>query len=240
MGIAGYRYTFETGATPRARARPAPPRPRARARPGGRARSLPPGAARRAAPVAGRTTRGCRAPRVVREPQLKNITDTGYCSIHGWFTINDLYAAFVCNRPNARSLPFLVRLRAHRAVGPLRRGWIPSCTCAARAPPSRLADQPPTAAQPHPHSHTFNDRTGSRQRFHAFQSLVLCPLRARHIRGACVGVVVPVVVHRLCVRTNRLRNMQRARLVHIHASVAESPVEKSPDPGAVTTKAADS
>jgi len=190
--------------------------------------------------VAGRTTRGCRAPRVVREPQLKNITDTGYCSIHGWFTINDLYAAFVCNRPNARSLPFLVRLRAHRAVGPLRRGWIPSCTCAARAPPSRLADQPPTAAQPHPHSHTFNDRTGSRQRFHAFQSLVLCPLRARHIRGACVGVVVPVVVHRLCVRTNRLRNMQRARLVHIHASVAESPVEKSPDPGAVTTKAADS
>ena len=235
-GIAGYRFTFETGATPR----PAPPS--AGACPAGRSRAVAP-ARRRAA---GRARGGSHHARVpgpacgTRTSTKEYNRDTGYCSIHGWFTINDLYAAFVCNRPNARSLPFLVRLRAHRAVGPLRRGWIPSCTCAARAPPSRLADQPPTAAQPHPHSHTFNDRTGSRQRFHAFQSLVLCPLRARHIRGACVGVVVPVVVHRLCVRTNRLRNMQRARLVHIHASVAESPVEKSPDPGAVTTKAADS
>ena len=178
------------------------------------------------------------APRVVREPQLKNINR--YCSIHGWFTINDLYAAFVCNRPNARSLPFLVRLRA-RAVGPLRRGWIPSCTCAARAPPSRLGPSRPAAQLPS-RTPTATRSTIARSHVRGFtlSSLVLCPLRARHIRGACVGVVVPVVVHRLCVRTNRLRNMQRARLVHIHASVAESPVEKSPDPGAVTTKAADS
>lgn len=143
---------------------------------------------------------------IVREPQLKKgITDTALYTQHGWFTINDLYAAFVCNRPNARSLPFLVRLRA-RAVAAV--GWIPSCTCARLA--HRPAAQPTSrpAAQLHPHSHTFNDRTVSRQRGFTLSSLVLCPLRARHIRGACVGVVVPVVVHRLCVRTNRLRTMQ--------------------------------
>ena len=127
----------------------------------------------------------------------------------------------------------MVRLRARR--GRVGRSRAPRVDSVVYLRGSRTA-RPPSrpAAQPHPHSHKFNDRTVSRQRFHAFQSCAVS------IRGACVGVVVPVVVRRLCVRTNRLRTMQRARLVHIHASVAESPVEKSPDPGAVTTKAADS
>lgn len=143
-------------------------RQRARARPGTSVVARARGASRRRRPARRRGgSRGCgpACPCGIREPQLKNINR--YCSIDtAWFTINDLYAAFVFNRPNARSLPFLIRLRA-RAVGPLRRGWIPSCTCAARAPPSRLADQPPScpAAPPQPHVQRSHGLTSEVSRF---------------------------------------------------------------------------
>jgi hypothetical protein len=149
-GIAGFRYTysFETGRPPdrlRGPRRARGARPPARPGPGAAAAAARPGARGRGGSRVRRGSRGCRPGRVVREPQLKKyITDTALYTQHGWFTINDLYAAFVCNRPNARSLPFLVRLRA-RAVG-LWGGFrrVPARGSRTAQPPSRPAAQLPS------------------------------------------------------------------------------------------------